>query len=126
MYDVKKQKRYPEIFVERDFLTTRDDIIYGVIKIDEKNYKVVLEHPAFGKTVEIFELDSNDDTLCLRSIFPSEMQSEEELEMVKDYYNNFILEGENTYIEYFNKDVGYFLLSRNIGVYDFKAEEIKE
>lgn len=114
---MKKLKRYPEIYVQADFLTTRDDIIRGVVKVDDTTYKVILEHPVFGKTIEIFELDPNDDTLCLRSVFPSEMQTEEEMEMVKDYLNNFILGGQDTYLEYYNKEAGYFLLSRNIGVY---------
>lgn len=110
-------RRYPEVFVELDFLTTRTDIVEAVVKLDETTYKVVMEHPVFGATIEVFELDTDDSTLCLRSIFPSEMQSEEDMEVVKDYYNNFLLEGHNTYMEYFNKEVGYFLLSRNVGVY---------
>lgn len=116
-HPMKPPKRYPDIFVTMDFLTTRDDIIRGVVKIDEDTYKVVLEHPVFGTTIEIFEHDPSDDTLCLRSIFPTEMQEEEEIESVKDYYNNFILEGEQTFLEYYNPQAGYFLLSRNIGVY---------
>lgn len=114
---MKPPRRYPEIYVELDFLTTRDDIVQRVVKLDEDTYKVIMDHPVFGPTVEIFELDTDDNTLCLRSIFPSEMQTEEEMEAVKDYYNNFLLEGHNTYIDYFNKDVGYFLLSRNIGIF---------
>lgn len=114
---MKPPKRYQDIFVTMDFLTTRDDIIRGVVKIDEDTYKVVMEHPVFGTTVEIFEHDSSDNTLCLRSIFPTEMQSEEEIESVKDYLNNFILKGEQTFIEYYNPQAGYFLLSRNVGVY---------
>lgn len=115
--DLKKQKRYPEIFVEMEFLTSRDDVVQEVIQINEEAFKVVIDHPVFGKTVEIFEVDFRDLTLCLKSIFPTEMQTEEEMEIVKDYYNNFLLEGEETYIDYFAKEVGYFLLSRNNGVY---------
>lgn len=118
-------KRYPEIYVESDFLTTRDDIIQRVVKLDETTYKVVMDHPIFGATVEIFEMDQEDNTLCLRSIFPAEMQTEEEMEIVKDYYNNTILEGQQTYIDYFNKEVGYFLLSRNIGVYPVGSTDFK-
>lgn len=110
-------KRYPEVYVELDFLTARDDIIEKVVKINDYTYKVLMEHPVFGRTVEVFELDKSDNTLCLRSVFPSEMQTEEEMDIVKDYYNNFLLGGENTYIEYYNGEIGYFLLSRNIGVY---------
>lgn len=114
---MKPPKRYQDIFVTMDFLTTRDDIIRGVVKIDKDTYKVAMEHPVFGTTIEIFEHDPSDDTLCLRSVFPTEMQSEEEIEAVKDYLNNFILKGEQTFIEYYNPQAGYFLLSRNVGVY---------
>jgi hypothetical protein len=114
---VKNPKRFPEIFVERDFLTTRDDIVYRVIKVQENTYKVLLEHPVLGKTLEVFELDTEDQTLCLKSVFPSEMQTKEEMEVALDYYNNFLLDGENTYMDYYNKEVGYFLLSRNVGVF---------
>jgi hypothetical protein len=114
---MKPPKRWPEVYVEKEFLSTRSDLIHGVIKIDSTTYKVILEHPVFGTSVEIFELDESDDTLCLKSVFPREMQTEQEVEIVKDYYNNFLLDGEETYIEYHNPQVGYYLLSRNIGVY---------
>lgn len=114
---MKKQKRYPEIFVEMDFLTTREDVVREVIQLNDEVFKVVLEHPVFGNTIEIYEVDTRDHTLCLKSIFPTEMQTEDEMEIVKDYYNNYLLEGVETYIDYFAKDVGYFLLSRNNGVY---------
>jgi len=114
--DMKQIKRYPEIFVEADYLTTRDDLIRGVIKVRSDTYKVVMDHPVFGMTIEIMELDPGDNTLCLRSIFPTEMQSEEEMEVVKDYYR-YVLDGEDTYIDYYNPEIGYFLLSRNIGMY---------
>ena len=114
---LKKQKRYPEIFVELDFLTSRDDVVKEVIQLTKDTFKVTIDHPVFGKTVEVFEVDFRDLTLCLKSIFPTEMQTEDEMEIVKDYYNNYLLEGEETYIDYFAKEVGYFLLSRNNGVY---------
>jgi hypothetical protein len=113
---MKNPKRYPEIFVERDWLVSRGDIIKRVVKINNNTYRVIYTNPVFGDTMEIFEVDGDGD-LCLKSIFTPEMQTEEELESVKDYYNNFILDGEQTYIEYFTKEIGYFLLSRNIGVY---------
>jgi len=114
---MQRLKRYPEIYVEGKYLSDRTDIIKEVVQVDMTTFKVRIDHPVFGDTVEIMELDTEDGTLCLRSIFPSEMQSEEEMDIVKDYYNNFILNGQETYIEYFNKDIGYFLLSRNIGIY---------
>jgi hypothetical protein len=120
-----KMKRYREVFVEADFLTARDDIIREVVKVTEDTYKVRMDHPVFGDTIEVFELDESDDTLCLRSVFPIEMQdSAEEFAMVSDYYNNFLLDGENTYIDYYNKEVGYFLLSRNVGIYPVGETEL--
>lgn len=123
---MKPPKRYPEIFVEREFLSVRDDIIYQVAKINSDTYRVILEHPVFGKTMEIFELDGDGD-LCLKSVFPMEMQDEiEEIEAVMDYLNNYLLEGEETYLQYHNPDVGYFLLSRNIGVYPTAAYQVDD
>lgn len=119
---MKKIKRYPEVFVSFDFLTVRDDIIHGVVKLDDTTYKVILEHPVFGTTIEIYEHDPSDNTLCLRSVFPKEMQSEEELEIVSDYLNNYILDGEETYLMYHNAEAGYFFLSRNIGIFPVGEE----
>jgi len=42
------------------------------------------------------------------------MQNSEEMEIVKDYYNNFILEGHETYLEYRNENLGWYVLSRNV------------
>jgi hypothetical protein len=109
-------RRYPEIFVDQNWIVERSDIIRKVVRVDPSTFRVLYEHPVFGEVMEIFELDGEGD-MCLKSIFTPEMQTEEELDIVKDYYNNFILEGEETYIEYYNPSVGYFLLSRNIGVY---------
>jgi len=115
---MKPPKRWPEVYVEKEFLTANTQVVLQVSKLDDDTYKLLLEHPVFGKTVEIFELDESDDTLCLKSVFPIEMQdSAEEIEIVKDYLNNYLLEGSETYIEYFNKDLGFFLLSRNIGIF---------
>jgi hypothetical protein len=123
---MKPPKRYPEIFVEKEFLSVRDDIIYQVAKINSDTYRVILEHPVFGKTMEIFEEDGDGD-LCLKSVFPMEMQDEiEEIEAVMDYLNNYLLEGEETYLQYHNPDVGYFLLSRNIGVYPTAAYQVDD
>jgi hypothetical protein len=123
---MKPPKRYSEIFVEKEFLSVRDDIIYQVAKINSDTYRVILEHPVFGKTMEIFEEDGDGD-LCLKSVFPMEMQDEiEEIEAVMDYLNNYLLEGEETYLQYHNPDVGYFLLSRNIGVYPTAAYQVDD
>lgn len=114
---MKPPKRYPEIFVDKEFLSVRGDIIYQVAKVNTNTYRVILEHPVFGRTMEIFEEDGDGD-LCLKSVFPMEMHDEiEEIESVKSYYNDYLLGGEESYLEYFNPEVGHFLLSRNISVY---------
>ena len=38
---------------------------------------------------------------------------EEEIEICKDYYNNYILGGHNTYIDYYRPDTGWYLLTTN-------------
>jgi hypothetical protein len=110
---MEKEKLWPEIFVEKDFLS-RDDIINKVLRVDENTYNVNFEHPVLGQVVEIFHIQ-DDEYLCLKSVYPVEMQDgAEQMEIVKDYYNNYLLDGQETYLEYFNSDVGYFLLSRNV------------
>jgi hypothetical protein len=123
---MKPPKRYQEIFVEREFLTARTEVIYQVTKVNSDTYRVILEHPVFGKTLEIFELDRDGD-LCLKSVFPTEMQdSIEEIQSVKSYYNDYLLDGSESYLEYHNPEVGYFLLSRNIGVYPTSTYQVDD
>jgi hypothetical protein len=123
---MKPPKRYQEIFVEREFLTARTEVIYQVTKVNSDTYRVILEHPVFGKTLEIFELDKDGD-LCLKSVFPTEMQdSIEEIQSVKSYYNDYLLDGSESYLEYHNPEVGYFLLSRNIGVYPTSTYQVDD
>ena len=110
---MRKERQWPEVFVEIGFLK-RTDIINKVLRVDRTTYNVNFDHPVLGQTVEIYEIyDKN--LLCLKSVYPIDMQdTEEELEIVKDYYNNFLLDGEQTYLEYHNPQIGYFLLSRNV------------
>lgn len=109
---MKKEKYWPEIFVEMDFLN-RDDIVNKVIRVDEDTYNVNFEHPVLGQVVEIYEIQ--DSYLCLKSIYPYEAQDDpDNLEIAKDYYNNFLLDCNETYLDYYNEELGYFLLSRNM------------
>lgn len=115
---MKPQKRYPEVYVEMDFLE-RSDIITEKARVDEESIRVKMNHPVFGEdTSEIYDIDFGDNTLCLKSIYSPQMQTEEEMDIMSDYYNNFLLEGEETYIPYYHPEVGYYLLSRNVGVYN--------
>lgn len=110
---MKKERQWPEVFVEIEFLK-RNDIINKVLRVDSTTYNVNFEHPVLGQIVEIYEIYDRD-TLCLKSVYPVEMQDEEEgIDIAKDYYNNFLLDGHETYLEYFNQEIGYFLLSRNV------------
>ena len=110
---MKKERQWPEVFIEIEFLK-RNDIINKILRVDSTTYNVNFEHPVLGQIVEIYEI-YDKDTLCLKSVYPVEMQDEqEEIDIVKDYYNNFLLDGHETYLEYFNEEIGYFLLSRNV------------
>ena len=110
---MKKEKQWPEIFVEKDFLNN-GDIINKVLKVDTRTYNVNFEHPILGQVIEIFDIYDHE-LLCLKSVYPVDMQdTPEEVEVAKDYYNNFLLDGHETYLEYFNPKIGYFLLSRNV------------
>lgn len=110
---MKKERQWPEVFVEIGFLK-RTDIINKVLRVDSTTYNVNFDHPVLGQVVEIYHIH-DDELLCLKSIYPVEMQdTQEEIDIVKDYYNNFLLDGEQTYLEYFNQEIGYFLLSRNV------------
>jgi hypothetical protein len=111
---MKKPTIYPEIYVESKFLR-REDIVQKVIRTDEDTCHVTFDHPVLGTVTEIFQILFKKNLICLKCVFPHEMQTEEEMEVVKDYYNNFILEGHETYLEYFNESVGgWYVLSRNV------------
>lgn len=110
---MRKERHWPEIYVNADFLK-RHDIINKILRVDEYTYNVNFEHPVLGEVVEIYEV-TDKDTLCLKSVYPTELQDDhEQIDIAKDYYNNFLLDGEETYLEYYNDEVGYFLLSRNV------------
>jgi len=99
--------------VDVDFLK-RDDIVNKVLRVDRDTYNVNFEHPVLGQVIEVYSIVSGD-TLCLKSVYPVEMQDDhEQIDIAKDYYNNYLLDGQETYLEYYNPEVGYFLLSRNV------------
>lgn len=111
---MKKERTWPEVYVESEFLQ-RKDIINKILRVDSVTYNVNFEHPVLGQIVEIYEISDDKSLLCLKSVYPIEMQdTQEEIDIVKDYYNNFLLDGHETYLEYFNQEIGYFLLSRNV------------
>ena len=96
-----------------DFLK-RQDVINKVLRVDKDTYNVNLEHPVLGQVVEVYTIVDRN-TLCLKFIYPVDMQDGyDEIDVAKDYYNNYLLDGEETYLEYYNTEIGYFLLSRNV------------
>jgi hypothetical protein len=110
---MKNERQWPEVYVDMEFLK-RQDIINKILRVDTHTYNVNFEHPVLGQVVEIYDI-TDQKTLCLKSVYPLEMQDDpEEIEIAKDYYNNVLLDGQETYLEYFNSDIGYFLLSRNV------------
>ena len=113
---MKKPTVWPEIYVNLKFLQ-RKDIVQKVIRTDEDTCRVTYDHPVFGTVTEIFQILLEQDLICLKCCFPHEMQDQSEMETVKDYYNNFVLEGNETYLEYNNKELGWYILSRNIEDY---------
>jgi hypothetical protein len=109
---MKKARHWPEIFVDMAFLN-RTDIINKILRVDRDTYNVNFDHPVLGEVVEVYHIEDGE-TLSLKSVYPVDMQdSQEEIEVAKDYYA-YLLDGEETYLEYFNPNVGYFLLSRNV------------
>lgn len=109
---MKKERHWPEVYVDIDFLQ-RTDLINKILRVDIDTYNVNFEHPVLGQVVEVYHI-SDKKTLCLKSVYPVEMQdSPDEIEIAKDYYN-YLVDGEETYLEYYNPKVGYFLLSRNV------------
>lgn len=110
---MKNSKKWPEIYVGIKFLD-RDDIINKVVRVDKTTFNVNFEHPVLGQTVEVYDFLKSEGLLRLRCVYPIEFQSIEGMQVCKDYYNNFLLDGQETYLEYFNEEVGYFILSRNV------------
>jgi hypothetical protein len=110
---MKKERHWPEVYVDMGFLK-RLDIINKILRVDHETYNVNFEHPVLGQIIEIYDI-VDSKTLCLKSVYPVDMQdTQEEIEIAKDYYNNFLLDGQETYLEYYNAEIGYFLLSRNV------------
>lgn len=108
------RKKWPEVLVNVDFLDKRRDIISSILRPQVNTFSVSIDHPVLGEVVEVYQYIPEHRLLCLKSIYPKDMQEEDELEAAKDYYNKHILNDSDTYIEYFNKEVGYFLLSKNV------------
>lgn len=116
---MKKERQWPEVYVDLEFLK-RKDIINKILRVDETTYNVNFDHSVLGEVIEIYEI-IDSTTLCLKSVYPLDMQEEQDqIDIAKDYYNNYLLDGYETYLEYYNEEIGYFLLSRNVKEVDAK------
>lgn len=102
----------PEIHISPSVL---DDNPYveKVIKMDEGYVHVYMNHPVLGSTLEVFRESGDGEHLSLAAVFPQDMQDPDNMEIVKDYYNNYILEGSQTYLDYYSVETGWYLLSKN-------------
>jgi hypothetical protein len=109
---MKKSKVYPEVFVTADFLE-RKEISEGIRHVTPDIINVTFNHEVLGQVTEIFTFLPTGD-LRLHAVYPNECQEEEDFEVAKDYYNNFLLDGEQTYLDYFHPEIGYYLQSRNV------------
>ena len=110
---MKEGRKWPEIYVDINFIH-RSDIINKLLRVDQELFNINYEHPVLGQVVEVFKIVDNN-TMVLKSVYPVDLQEGvEQIDVAKDYYNNFILDGNETYLEYYNAEVGYFLLSRNV------------
>ena len=61
---MRKEKHWPEVYVDIRFLK-RNDIVNKVLRVDQETYNVNFEHPVLGEVVEIYEI-TDSDTLCLK------------------------------------------------------------
>jgi hypothetical protein len=101
--------RYPEIVVSNTILENKHMKFTHL----EGGFLVVkYEHPNLGEITEIFE-KTNKTSYCLKMVYPEDLQDEDEIYMAKEYYNLHLLDGWETYLEYFNPEDGWYLLSRN-------------
>ena len=109
---MKKASFSPEIHVHPDCFEDNPSV-EKIIQMDYGFVHVYLDHPVLGETLEIFQLAADQTHLSLKAIFPTEMQDPEDIELCKDYYNNYILEGSPTYLDYWSEETGWYLLSKN-------------
>lgn len=109
---MQKSNFSPEIHVHPNCFED-NPVVEKIIQMDHGYIHIYLNHPVLGDTLEIFRLAPDKEHLSLKAIFPTEMQEAEQIELCKDYYNNYILKGSSTYLDYWNEDTGWYLLSKN-------------
>lgn len=105
-------KHYPEVLVTSDFID-REEIEDIEEEEDVPLLHITYSHPMLGLITETFLYIDEVDYLILKSITPHDCQDFESIQEAKRYYNEYLLGGSETYLEYFNKEIGWYLLTRN-------------
>lgn len=109
---MRNPSRAPEIHIDISVLEGNPHV-KKVVYLDDGYVHVYYDHPVLGDTLEIYA-NEQGDFLSLKAIYPNDMQDgEEEIGICKDYYNNYVLGGHDTYIDYYRPDTGWYLLTTN-------------
>lgn len=108
---MKNSLKAPEIHVHIDLLEN-NPAVKKVIFLDEGYVQVYYDHPVLGVVLEVYA-NEFENILTLKAIYPQDMQEVEDIEICKDYYNNFCLGGHETYLDYYREDTGWYLLTTN-------------
>lgn len=101
--------RHPEIIVSNTIL---ENTHMKFTQLDGGFLVAEYEHPNLGEVMETFK-KINKTSYALKLIYPEDLQDEDEIYMAKEYYNLHLLNGWETYLEYFNPEDGWYLMSRN-------------
>lgn len=105
-------KHYPEILVTTDF-ADREEIEDIEEEDDVPLLHITYSHPIFGLITETFLYTDEVDYFILKSSTPHDCQDFDSIQEIKKYYNDYLLGGNETYLEYFNPEIGWYLLTRN-------------
>ena len=52
---MKKERHWPEVYVDIDFLQ-RTDLINKILRVDIDTYNVNFEHPVLGQVIEVYHI----------------------------------------------------------------------
>ncbi len=102
-------KKYPEVIINNSILENPN---IKVINLGDDYLELNFLHPNLGQVVELFK-KVNSNHYSLKMVYPEDLQEDDEIEIAKEYYNLHLLEGWETYLEYFTPNEGWYLMSRN-------------
>ena len=119
-----KYTKYPEVHTKNNLLENKN---VKVIHLDNEYVSVKFAHPNLGEVTEVFKkMNNKAQDLALKCIYPGDLQDEDDVYIAKDYYNLHLLDGWETYLEYYNPEDGWYLLSRNFEGDEFDARYLYE